>query len=127
MTKRQKFINMIQAEIFDNPTIYSENYPDDFEDILEYWNAFKGIEEKEKPAFTDNGKLILQYMQNNPAPMWKARDIAEGLFMTSRVVSGAMNKLVNDGYVEKMGQNPVIYSITNKGKNIVFEDNNENN
>jgi predicted transcriptional regulator len=53
--------------------------------------------------------------------MWKARDIAEGLFISSRAVSGAMRKLVTDGFVEKVGQDPVIYSITDNGKNINIE------
>ena len=73
--------------------------------------------------FTDNGKLILKYLQDNvQETMWKARDVAEGLFISSRAVSGAMRKLVSDGYVEKMGQDPVIYSLTEKGKNIKIED-----
>jgi hypothetical protein len=29
-----------------------------------------------------------------------------------------MRKLVTDGFVEKMGQEPTIYSITDNGKNI---------
>ena len=47
----------------------------------------------------------------------KARDIAEGLFVSSRTVSGSMRKLVADGFVEKVGQDPAIYTITEKGKN----------
>ena len=35
--------------------------------------------------------------------------------ITSRTASGAMRKLVTDGYVEKMGENPVVYSLTDKG------------
>ena len=35
--------------------------------------------------------------------------------MTSRTASGAMRKLVTDGYLEKVGENPVVYSITEKG------------
>jgi predicted transcriptional regulator len=54
--------------------------------------------------------------------MLRAKDIAEGLFINSRAVSGAMRKLVTDGFVEKLGENPVIYSITEKGKNIKIED-----
>ena len=46
------------------------------------------------------------------------RDIAEALFVSSRSVSGAMRKLVTDGFVEKIGQDPVMYSLTEKGKNI---------
>jgi predicted transcriptional regulator len=33
-----------------------------------------------------------------------------------------MRKLVSDGYVEKIGADPVMYLITEKGKNINVED-----
>ena len=52
--------------------------------------------------------------------MWKAKDIADKIELSSRTVSGALRKLVSDGYVEKTGKNPVIYNITEKGKNIEF-------
>ena len=42
--------------------------------------------------------------------------------MTSKRVSGAMRKLVTDGYMEKLGQDPVVYGLTETGKNIVIED-----
>jgi predicted transcriptional regulator len=60
--------------------------------------------------------------ENTQEPMLRAKDNGEGLFIGSRAVSGAMRKLVDDGFVEKLGQNPVIYSITEKGKNIKIED-----
>ena len=69
--------------------------------------------------FTDNGKLILQFLRDNPdTTTWKARDIAEGLFITSRTVSGAIRKLCTDGFVEKVSQDPVIYTITELGKTV---------
>ena len=114
MTKKQEFINFIE-------TVLNENKIDTLpENVQLYWDAFRGTDENgEKPMFTDNGKIILQYLQNNvDTPMWKARDIAEGLFISSRAVSGAMRKLVTDGFVEKVGQDPVVYAITEKGKNI---------
>jgi Mn-dependent DtxR family transcriptional regulator len=52
----------------------------------------------------------------------KAKDIGDELFISSRTVSGALRKLVNDGFVEKIGQNPVIYTLTEKGKNYNFEE-----
>lgn len=117
MTKKEAFIKVIQTEIFDRPDIYSENYPDLWEDVCMYWDALKGKAETEKPMFTDNGKLILQYMKDNQETlMLKARDIAEGLFISSRAVSGSIRKLVTDGFVEKVGQDPVIYALTEKGK-----------
>ena len=124
MTKKQKFIEVIQKEIFDRDDIYCENYPDDWEDLKAYWDAFKGKEEVEKPMFTDNGKLILKYMQEHVTdmPMGKAKDIGEGLFISSRAVSGAIRKLVTDGFVEKIGQDPVVYALTEKGKEIENND-----
>ncbi len=55
-------------------------------------------------------------------PEQKAKDIAEGLMMSSRRVSGSIRKLVTDGYVEKIGQDPVIYALTEKGKNKIIEE-----
>ena len=77
----------------------------------------------EKPVLTDNGKIILAYLQQHQDKiMLKAKDIAEDLFISSRGVSGSLRKLVNDGFVEKMGESPTIYSITEKGKNYIIEE-----
>lgn len=86
----------------------------------EYWNMFKDEQKKDKPLFTDNGKLILKYLQEHDSERstWKASDVAEGLFVSSRTVSGAIRKLVTDGFVEKVSTDPVVYAITEKGKNI---------
>lgn len=113
MSKKQEFIEYVEAVIRgqEEPLEMTEN-------VRLYWEAFKGKEEAEKPLFTDNGKLILQHMKDNTnIPMWKAKDVAEGLFISSRAVSGAMRKLVSDGYVEKVGQDPVVYTLTEKGIN----------
>lgn len=117
MTKKDEFIEYVENLMAINPeATMSDN-------VKVYWEALKGKVEVEKPMFTDNGKLILKYLQENANDeMWKARDIAEGLFISSRAVSGAMRKLVTDGYVEKMGQDPVVYSLTEKGKEIIIED-----
>ena len=41
MTKREKFIQCVQKEIFDNDDIYMEQYAaEDWEDIVSYWNEF---------------------------------------------------------------------------------------
>ena len=49
------------------------------------------------------------------------RDIAEGVFISSRSVAGSMRKLVNDGYVDKLSGEPAIYSLTNKGKEVKLD------
>ena len=78
-------------------------------------------EEKEKPAITDNGKLVLAYMQTSGITALSAKRISDGLMLSSRVVSGAMRKLVADKYVEKVGENPAVYVLTEKGKNFKAE------
>lgn len=119
MSKKQEFINYVKQmkEYCDSYSTIEMN-----EDARLYWEAFCGSDEIEKPLFTDNGKLILKYMKDNlNTSLWKAKDIAEGLFISSRAVSGAIRKLVTDGYVEKVGQDPVIYSLTENGKNIEID------
>ena len=95
-----------------------------YNDAWDYWNALKITEDDTKPAFTENGKLILSFMQQNKSTynnLFKAKDIGEQIDLSSRTVSGGMRKLVNDGYVEKIGQNPVIYAITTKGEEVNLE------
>ena len=118
MTKKQKFIEAIDDAFFSKIDI-NEIDPD----IVAYWTALKGGESS-KPTFTDNGKLIIQYLQTLPegTPMMKAKEIAEGMFISSRAVSGAMRKLVTDGFVEKVGESPVMYALTDAGKNITIEE-----
>jgi predicted transcriptional regulator len=87
------------------------------ENVKQFLNVLQETKEKESTGVTDNGKLILQYMQNDDTkPLLKAKDIAEGLGISARTVSGAMRKLVTDNYVEKISTDPIIYSLTEKGK-----------
>lgn len=115
MSKKQEFLDFID-ELMEAAKIEEKDIP---QGARVYLEALKGTEEIEKPMFTDNGKMVLKYMQEHPEiTMLKAKDIGEGLFISSRTVSGAMRKLVTDGFVEKVGQDPVIYSLTEKGKKI---------
>lgn len=88
----------------------------------EYFEAFKAVEEKVKPAFTENGAKILQWMQDNQEQfnnIFKSKEIGEGLFISSRAASGSIRKLVTDGYVSKIGGNPSCYSLTSAGMECV--------
>ena len=124
MSKKEKFINEVIAAIDGLEEKTPENYFS--EDALLYFNALKtGEGTKESKSFTENGKLILKYIQENKDTynnLFKAKDIGEGLGISSRTASGAMRKLVNDGYIEKMGENPVVYSLTEKGKDINLDE-----
>ena len=108
MSLKQDFISYVESNFSKNPM------PDN---LTEYWEKFKGGSGGgDKPQFTENGKKILAFLQANTSTnTWKAKDIADEMFISSRTVSGAIRKLVTDGYVEKVGQDPVIYSITEKG------------
>ena len=107
MSKKEAFI----SEIENSGITLSE-------DAQTYFEALKGSADKEKPAFTENGKAVLAFMQENKDTynnLFKAKEVGEGMNITSRTASGAMRKLVTDGYIEKMGENPVVYSLTDKG------------
>lgn len=114
MTKKEKFVKTIDDGFFSKINI-NELDPD----VLAYWDALKGNNDSEKPLFTDNGKLILTYLQSiEDGAMLKAKDIADGMGIGSRTVSGSIRKLVTDGFVEKIGKDPVVYALTEQGKNI---------
>ena len=119
MSKKQTFIDEITKLLQDKP----ENFLSS--DALDFWNSLQITADSEKPKFTENGKKILIYMRNNKDNynnLFKAKDIGEGLDITSRTASGALRKLTNDKYVEKLGgENPVIYALTTLGEEIDIE------
>ena len=119
MTKKEKFINFIQSEVFDNPiNIYGEPWEEDWDDICSFWEDYKKCTTPPKDM-TENGLKVLTWMQEHIEEMsnvFTAKEIGEGLFTSGRSISGSMKKLVNDGYVEKIGKNPVQYSLTESGK-----------
>lgn len=126
--KKDAFIQLVEdgiSAIKAHPAM--EFDPSVYADALAYFEAFKNSIDKasNKPKFTDNGKLILQYLKDNEQAtqnMFKSREVAEGIFISSKSVSGSMRKLVNDGFVEKIGQDPIIYALTDAGREVVIED-----
>lgn len=84
---------------------------------------FEELKEKQreisKNMFTENGKKILKCMKDyneKYSNVFNSKQLGELLFMPPRSVSGAMKKLLNDGYVEKKATNPVSYSLTSLGE-----------
>ena len=112
MSKKQKFIEVVEG-LF-------EEVEDLDQDVLDYFETLKKKRSSSRSVeMTENGYNIVEYMQNN----WEetdnkflSKEIGEGLFTSSRSVSGAMRKLVTDGYVDKSEDSPIIYSLTDKGK-----------
>lgn len=119
MTKKEAFIKIIQTEIFDRTDIYAENYPDEYELAASFWEDFKDGKVKNSGAMTENGTKLLRWMQENVDKMnnlFTSKEAAEALFTSGRSIAGTMRKLVTDGYVEKIGKNPIQYSLTEVGK-----------
>lgn len=115
MTNREKFIDemttILTAKGGDPSEILSEG-------ALAYWNELVGGKAS-MGGMTESGEKVLIWMLDNEkehSNMFSAKTIGEGLFTSSRMVSGAMRKLVTDGYVEKTGQNPVSYSLTDTAR-----------
>ena len=119
MTNKEAFIKIIQKEIFDNDDIYGENYEQEFPLAMAFWEDFKNGKSKSSEKMTENGAKLLSWMQENVDKMsniFTSKEMAEALFTSGRSVAGSMRKLIKDGYVEKIGKDPVQYSLTEAGR-----------
>lgn len=115
---KQEFIEFLNALMEAAPDVVKEKMTDNVKAYIDALDSKK----EEKPIITDNGKMVLKHLQSVEPGFYKAKEIADALFVASRNVSGAMRKLVTDGFVEKMGESPVLYSITEKGKEFKIEE-----
>jgi DNA-binding MarR family transcriptional regulator len=115
---KKEFLDFVNALIEAAPEVAEEKMT---ENVKAYMDALAD-KKAEKPVLTDSGKLILKHLQGTEVKVYRAKEIADELFVSSRNVSGAMRKLVTDGFVEKVGSDPVLYMITEKGKNYNIED-----
>lgn len=124
MNKCEQFLNFFDYLVEQNK-ISQDAIP---KEVMEYYNVLKEqqVSQKEKPILTEIGTQVLQYLQIHEVQSAKARDIADGMNMSSKKISGSMRKLVTDGFVEKIGANPVVYALTDKGKNFNIQDYKEN-
>ncbi len=118
---KNEFLNFVETLMKENPDKTNELMTDN---IMAYLNILKEVKE-DKPIITENGIKILAFLQENKdVKCWKAKDIADGMGISSRGVSGTLRKLVTDGFCDKLGKEPIIYSLTEKGKNFKGEINN---
>ena len=116
MSNKQEFIEYVEWMLNDGGYDLPEG-------AQKYFDAMKSAPEKEKPMFTDGGKQILKYLKDNHAvgEAISAKAIAEGMGISSRSVSGAIRKLVTDGFVEKVSTDPVLYALTDKGNEVTID------
>lgn len=116
MSNKQEFIQFVENVVQE----FNVEMP---EGAQKYFDAMKNVPEKEKPMFTDGGKQILKYLKDNHSvgEALAAKAIAEGMGISSRSVSGAIRKLVSDGFVEKVSTDPVLYALTDKGNEVTID------
>lgn len=114
---KQEFIEFLEALMAAAPKVVEEKGTPQ---VMAYIDALKE-NTKNQTTLTENGARVLTFLQKADSLTFKAKDIGEAIGVSSRTVSGALRKLVNDGFVDKMGESPVIYSITEKGKNYNIE------
>ena len=118
MTDKESFLDYVGRiiEEFDKDitkTVHGEQ-------VRRYWKVLLDGEETDKKV-TENGQKILTFMQENEKAMnniFTSKEIAEALFVSGRSISGSMRKLFGDGYINKEGNNPVKYSLTDLGRNL---------
>ncbi len=121
MNKYEEFIEYFQYL----RTQGAEVEPKCVEEVLQVLKDL-AVSEKSKPLLTESGLKILEYLQSCGGGNLKAADIAQGMDVSSRKITGAIRKLAEDGFVSKSGQSPVQYSLTEKGKEFNIEEYKEN-
>lgn len=117
--KRKQFINEI-LEVLNRLSDLTEEPVDSLlsAEAAEFFEDIKSGKEV-VGSLTESGATILKWVQENYLKynnILSSKIIGEALFLNSRSVSGSMRKLVSDGYISKSGNNPVMYSLTDKGK-----------
>lgn len=122
MNKRDAFIQVVET-VLSKPEFINSFSQEIRTNAVDFWKEFLNNKPKESSVdVTENGIKILMWMSVNKESLsnvFTSREVAEGLFTSGRSVSGAMRKLTSDGYVQKVGQNPVQYSLTEQGKQFV--------
>ena len=104
---------------YNHTTDTYEFFREDLEKILENLST-----PQKTTKITENGTKIIAAMQKNQEKyinIFTAKNLGELLFMSPRSISGSMKKLIADGYVEKIGINPVSYGLTDLGKGFQFD------
>lgn len=109
---KEEFLNFLNALIEAAPEVADKMMTDN---VKSYIDMISG-QKSDKPVLTENGIKVLRHLQTMTVPMFKSKEVAEGMGVTSRGVSGTLRKLVADGFCEKVGQDPVVYALTTKGK-----------
>lgn len=95
----------------------SLNPPDEVLDVLRILENESLLVDKQKSPVTETGLEILKYLQSIEVKALPACEIAKGMNVSSRKITGAIRKLVSDDFIMKFGQGPIKYILTEQGKN----------
>ena len=115
---KQEFLDFLNALMEAAPDVAEKLMTDNVQIYIDMLNDIS----ETKSILTDNGKIILDFMKKHTdTKTWKAKDISEQIGLASRGVSGALRKLVNDGFCDKLGKDPTYYTLTEKGKKFIIE------
>ena len=118
MNKKDAFIEFIKnSNIFETA---EDKDNEVYKNAKFYFDALQGSTgNSTKLKFTDIGRRVIVFMRENKDKynnLFTAKGISEELNIASRSISGGCRKLVNDGYLEKIGDSPVTYSLTEAGE-----------
>lgn len=121
MNKKEIFVTVL--EDFMSKNCFQDFIADMDEEskkaIISFWDAFKS--NKSLGGMTETGQAIMLTFEADK--VMTAAEIAQKMNSTSRKVSGAMQKLITDGYVLKVvgSSNPVRYELTEMGKQFIID------
>ena len=121
MTSREIFIDVID-DLLRKTDLVTFCGEENSQKVLEYFESLKAIPAKSE--ITEKGLEILQAMQSEVEVrnnLFKAADVGSILNKPAKAVSGSLRKLVSDGFVEKIGEKPIVYALTEKGKTFEVE------
>jgi predicted transcriptional regulator len=111
-----EFLDFVKKLMKANPELTEELMTNNIENYLTTLEN-----EAVKPELTDNGKKVLAFLQKNMLnKSFKCVDVANNMGVTSRRLNGVLRKLVSDGFCNKIGKDPIIYELTEKGKNFII-------
>ena len=111
-----EFLNFVNKLMEANPELTEQLMT---KNISNYLTMFAN--ETVKPELTENGKAILSYLQENLIDKpFKSADVAQGMGISARGISGSLRKLVSDGFCNKTGKDPIVYELTEKGRNFII-------
>lgn len=128
MTKKDVFIKIVENELFSDKyeDMMASSYTDEEIELAKsYWEDFRKGSSSNAKGMTENGHKILIFLQENTIDensIFSAKEIGVEMGLSGRSISGSMRKLISDGYVEKVGQNPINYRITEKGMSYIKQD-----